>query len=401
MTRRMKIALTFLAALAPAAAIAKESWDKKPSEWTREEAQAILVKSPWVQTVNVFPATLRADADKPTQTQERVGVFVRWQSAGVVREAVARLMELAGGLTEAQKTQLTRPEDRFYMITVSAPETLAAIEAVPFETLAGNTSLTADDQKFPLVNVVKPSQNNNQPEAVFLFEKGKGMAAGAKTATFKTKFGTAELEAKFKLDKMVWNGKRDLDGDFGNLSDAEKRRRDIQASVLGAGDEAFARAITDVRVEKRGDAKRPWAVYVFYDPSRELVNPAEAKMVDVEGRKRAVASAVGKWSIANKSSVEALIYVDPAAGKAIDYIVGADMEKLSKLSGDAAAKLFKEKLQNADQKGGKSGKSSEAPSDAGKKVASKTDQDGDGVSNEKDKCQSSADPSKVDATGCP
>lgn len=398
---RWKHALPLLAVLVPATVVAKESWDKKPSEWTREEAQQILVKSPWVQTVNVFPATLRAENDKPTQTQERVGVFVRWQSAGVVREAVARLMELAGGLTEAQKTQLTRPEDRFYMITVSAPETLAAIEAVPFETLAANTTLEADGTKYPLVNVVKPSQNNNQPEAVFLFEKGKGIPATAKTANFSTKFGTAEIEAKFKLDKMTWNGKRDLDGDFGNVSEAEKRRREIQAAVLGAGDEAFGRAITDVRVEKRGNAKRPWAVYVFYDPTRELSNPAEAKMVDTEGRKRAVSSAVGKWSTANKSSLEAIIFVDPAAGKAVDYIVGADAEKLSKMEGDAAAKFFKEKLQSADQKAGKTGKSSEAPKDEGKKVATKTDQDGDGVPNEKDKCQSSADPAKVDATGCP
>lgn len=352
--RKSPIAVAAAALLvAGVASAAKDpEWkSKKPAEWSLDEVKEILNKSAWVESAEVFPAALQdpnAGKEKPTGSARRVGLLVRWQSAGILRHATVRAMQLQGQtLNEAQVAELTRPSDRFYMISVSAPETLAIVNTIPYETLAGKTTLEAGDKKFPLLQVITPEQNK-APEAVFLFDKKDGIPEDAKKAVFSTQFGEAKVKVSFDLGKMKWQGKRDLDGDIGELTAEEKTRREVQTAVLGAGDDAFARAVTDVKMEKRKDPKRPWAVYVFYDPDRELTNPAEARMVDTEARKLAVSQALGTWSKSRKDGLEAVIFVDPAKGKATDYVVGADTEKLAKMKDDAAKKAFKSMLKKPD-----------------------------------------------------
>lgn len=347
------ITVAFAALLVAGVASAKDpGWkDKKPADWSMDDVKEILNKSAWVETVEVFPAALqdpKGGKEKPTGSSRRIGLMVRWQSAGILRQATVRAMQLQGQtLNEAQVAELTRPSDRFYMISVSAPESLEIVDSIPYETLAGKTTLSAGDTKFPLVQVITPAQNK-APEAVFLFDKKDGIPADAKKAVFSTQFGEADIKAKFDLAKMTWGGERDLDGDLGEVSAQEKLRRDVQAAVLGAGDDAFARAVTDVKMDKRKDPKRPWAIYVFYDPNRELANPAEARMVDTQARKLAVAKALGAWSKDRKDGLEAIIFVDPEKGQATDYVVGADAEKVSKMKDDAAAKAFKAMLKKPD-----------------------------------------------------
>ena len=359
----------------PALAAKDDFWNKMPStEWTLEQVRDVLSKSPWVKTVEVFPAALKSKEEassKPIGSVKRVGVYVRWYSAGILRHAAARAVELSNPSApkealEKQRAEITRPHDRFYIITVSAPESLGAIEPITLEELAKKSSLKAGDLSFPLVNVSKPSETT-QPEALFYFDRGgRSIPAETKSATFETAFADLKLEAKFDLEKMVWNGQRDIDGDtlagvtFDEKTkkwidaagkpverdiEAEMRRREIQAAVLEGAEPQFARAITDVKVEKKGDPKRPWAVYVFYDPNRELSSPAEATNVDVMGRKRGIASRVGAWSASHKNTLEAVVFVDPAAGKATDYIVGADCEKLSKMAPEGGEAFFKKQLQ--------------------------------------------------------
>lgn len=351
MLRRTILAIAGATVLATAgiASAAKDGvWNtKKPAEWSLEEVREIITKSPWVQTVEVLPTTIRdpnAGTEKPVTGGTRVGLYVRWYSAGLIRQATVRGAQLAGGVSEAQAADMTKPIDRFYVISVTAPESLSVLDGVPFETVKGNTSLTIGETKHSLVNLVTPKQTGG-PEALYFFERGKGAPADAKKAEFVTKIGEADIKAKFDVSKMVWNGKRDLDGDTGALSADEKRRRDVQAAILSTGDEALARAITDVRVENRA---KKIAVYVFYDPNRELANPAEAKNVDIGARKLAMTKALGKYSTDAKTDLDVVIFADPNAGKAVDYILGNDAEKIAKLEGDAAAKMFKEKLQKAD-----------------------------------------------------
>ncbi len=340
--------------LVPASAYAKEGdWKTKPpAEWTLEEVREILSTSPWVTTVEVFPAALATPGSgqsKPVALPQRVPLTIRWYSAGIVREATVRGAELAGSKIPAeQRAELTRPSDRFYIVSVTAPETLAVLDSSPLETLVANTHLSSDNGKpIPLTLIKRPAENGG-PEALFLFDKGAGIPADAKKLTFRTAAGELKVEARFSADKMVWNGARDLDGDTGPVSADEKRRREIQSAVLSGEAPEFVRAVTDVRIEQAKGEKRPWKVYVFYDPARELSHPAEARLPDIAGRKLGVARRVGRYSSANKAAVQVIVFVDPSKGKAVDYLLGADAETIASLAPESGEKLFKEKLTAAD-----------------------------------------------------
>jgi hypothetical protein len=217
-------------------------------------------------------------------------------------------------------------------------------DSVTDEELTKATSLEVDGQKFPLSFLVQPA-GLKSPRARFFFDRGAGIPAKAKTAIFRTSARDVTLEAKFKLEKMTWLGKRDLDGDIGEITPGEKRRREVQTAVLGTESPEFHRAIVDVRLEKLKDKDRPWAAYVFYEPSRE------GKDVDVAARKLGIVQRIGTWSAANKSSaIQAIVFLNPKNNKALDYVLGPDAEKIAKMAPEGAAAAFKEKLTPADKK---------------------------------------------------
>jgi len=139
------LAVATLWVFAGAAAGAEEFWKKKPaSEWTAKEALTVVQDSPWAKELNIVhprqvvsvgtigPAdvesTLPPEAQRdpnrepprlpPHQPLTRASYLVRWESAGPVEDAFARLEELGErkkALTEAPAPRL--PENR-YVVTV-------------------------------------------------------------------------------------------------------------------------------------------------------------------------------------------------------------------------------------------------------------------------------------------
>lgn len=341
MNRLLLVSLA--AALLPLSALAADYTDKKADAWTAEESVQVLTKSPWVIEVQVFPAALRAPDEaqsKPTTSMMRVPVSVGWQSSGIYRHALSKQYK---DLSPEQLDEMTRPDDRFYVIEVSAQETLGVFDSVSDKELAAATSLEVDGTKYPLSFLMQPA-GLKAPRARFFFDRGEGIPEEAKTAVFRTKVRDVTLEAKFKLSKMTWLGKRDLDGDIGEITEGEKRRRAVQKAVLGTESPEFHRAIVDVRLEKLKDKTRPWAAYVFYEPTREAAD------VDVAARKLGIVQRVGTWSAANNSVIQAIVFLDPKNNKAQDYVLGPDAEKLAKMAPEGAAAQFKAKLTSADKK---------------------------------------------------
>lgn len=377
MKARTLFALTAATLAVSSAALAKDAeWQNKaPADWTAEDTTEILGKSAWVQTISVFPTALVASGnkqDKPTASSTRVPVQARWFSSQLMKQAIGRNAEIAGAkMTDEEKAEGTRPDDRFYEILISADK-LDVLNATPFADLAKVTTLESDGQTFPLVTILRPSDLHSS-QSQFIFQKGKGIPAGAKSISLKTVWNENKLEFKWDPTKMVWNGScekgvkptreivgdakgekvavRDLDGDFCPVGPNETRRREVQAAILGSGDEAFNRAISDVRVTpSKGDKTVTYTAYVFYDPAKEVLDPAEAAKVDVMGRKLAMTKAAGKWDSANGSPLKAIVFVRPGAAKPDDFIHASCAEKVAKLEGDAAEKLFKEKLTKPDSK---------------------------------------------------
>lgn len=338
-------ALAFALSLSvPVTALAADEYlTKKPDAWTPEEAQTVLTKSPWAIDSPVLPHVLRAPddaADKPTSTMLRVPVTVGWFSSGIYRNALAKQFE---GMSADQLEEMTRPDDRFYVIELVTADTLSVFDSVAEEDLAKATSLEVDGQKLPLSFVVLPGALK-APRARFFFDRGTGIPAKAKAAVFKTKARDAAIEAKFKLEKMKWQGTRDLDGQIGELTASEKRRREVQSAVLGTESAEFHRAVTDVRLERMKDKDRPYAAYVFYEASRE------SKDADATARKLGMVQRVGNWSLANGNSIQAVVFLNPKTNKAVDYVIGPDAEKIARLAPESALKTFKEKLTPADKK---------------------------------------------------
>ncbi|MGH9787258.1 MAG: hypothetical protein ACRD4U_00970 [Candidatus Acidiferrales bacterium] len=141
----VSLAAAGLLLLAGRATGAEEFWKKKAaSEWTAKEALKVVQDSPWAKEVNVVhprqalsvgtlgPAdvesTLPPEAQRdpnrepprrpPHQPLTRASYVVRWESAGPVEDAFARLEELGErkkALAEAPAPRL--PENR-YVVTV-------------------------------------------------------------------------------------------------------------------------------------------------------------------------------------------------------------------------------------------------------------------------------------------
>ena len=359
----------FLAALALSLAVcataeAKDDWmSKKPADWTAEDVKAVMDKSAWAQTIQVFPTTLAGatKTDKPVTGGTRVPVQAKWFSSRLIKSAIVRNAELQGvKMTDEQKAESTRPDDRFYEILITADK-LDVLDSTPFPDLAKTTTLEVDGQSLPLVTILRP-QELKGGQSQFIFRKGKSVPATAKSVTLKSTWNGSNIEFKWDLTKMVWSptcdngGKpvrdiigdakaespqvRDLDGDFCPVGPAETRRREVMASIIGSGDEALNRAISDVRTKKNGEKT---SIVVFYDPTKEVASEG-ASSPDPMARKEAMAKAVGTWATAHKDDpLEFLLFVDPAK-KAPELIVIACTQRLAKLDASGAAKLFKEKL---------------------------------------------------------
>jgi len=142
-TRRLRDAGCALAVflLALTLAQAEDIWKKKPpAQWTLEEALAVLSNSPWAQEIRLLQFSGRLlgvlpDGSKvvyqeaanlpPRQYSVQPAVIepeqaeavytVRWSSARLVQQALARLEELAPVLKEAQAPVPELSEDHYVL----------------------------------------------------------------------------------------------------------------------------------------------------------------------------------------------------------------------------------------------------------------------------------------------
>lgn len=340
--KRLSALIAFALLSLPVPALAGYQ-DQKPEEWSKEDVEAIRTKSPWTTTVMVFPNALLGPDDrtsKPIHASKRETIHVSWFSAGIYRHAWMRLFQ---NVTPERLAEMTAPQDRFYLIRVSAEETLSVLDAVSEADLAKVTSLEVDGTKYALSHVERPKQRG-MPDAIFAFERGAGIPEGAKNAVFATKAHGLSIKAKFRVDKMTWLGKRDLDGDVAERTPQENVRRGVQAAALGT-DASLSRAVPSVTVQKLDDADRPWGAYVVYDATRETASPAP----DPVARKFEIASRLGEWSLANGTDLQAIVFLDPATNQVVDFVLAKDAEKIAKMHPEGGLAAFKKALMSPDE----------------------------------------------------
>jgi hypothetical protein len=229
MTRRTALQLGLaggLAAAHAAAYYAKEFWnEKKPSEWTPEEIELLLNKSPWAREAavsyyggqngplsNTLPGERsRSSGNASSRTSPSAGspadwkAIIRWESALPVRQALK---------------SLPSPDfDKFYILNMvgdvpsvgATPDEDPAQRAARFETLKQVTKLEHKGDAILLSRVaVAPRNDLTLAGTLFYFSRGLALRPEDKQVVFSTKLGPIDVKCKFTLKEMMYRGNLEL-----------------------------------------------------------------------------------------------------------------------------------------------------------------------------------------------
>jgi hypothetical protein len=222
MTRR-EILMLSLAAV-PALGSPGEFWnDKKPEDWTDDEVQEMLTRSPWAKegSVSVFGGAGGSLLNRngamnrnggmtnsgrqrasTTQTQSsdsvdlRYKAIVRWQSALPIRQALKS--KSAEGIAD------------FYILAVvgdlamADPDADEAQRESRLDMMKQYTKLDKHGGAIPLAKV----EPVKKVGTLFYFPRSEPIKDGQ--VTFTTKMGPVEVKCKFTVKEMMYRGKLEL-----------------------------------------------------------------------------------------------------------------------------------------------------------------------------------------------
>jgi len=231
MTRRSAILMGLgVGGAAAVSAWAKDFWnEKKPPDWTEDEIQQMLTKSPWARDASIFDTA----AHKGLSSAPRVGTFnrrravtsatpgsprpsegslaswnaiVRWDSALPVRDAL--------------RAQKTPDVEENYIIAlvgdipgVGVPSDDDAPEErqQKLSVLKENTRLERKDDPLELQRVkIAPRTPRSPAGTWFYFSRVFPLTLEDKQVTFVTKVGPLEVKCKFNLRDMLYRGNLEL-----------------------------------------------------------------------------------------------------------------------------------------------------------------------------------------------
>ncbi len=213
MTRRMAI---LLGLAAPTWAAAKEFWNEKPPEqWSPDEVQALLTKSPWAREAAIsyyggqngplspsVPNQNRRRANNDgtapsTQSPAEWKAYVRWQSALPVRQAM--------------QIDPSDELEKYYILNMLGDVPSVGTDADGFKALQQVTTLEHKGDAIHLAKVaVSPRNNFTLAGTLFYFSRDLALRLEDKQATFVTKLGPIDLKCKFTLREMMYRGKLEL-----------------------------------------------------------------------------------------------------------------------------------------------------------------------------------------------
>jgi len=225
MTRRTALLIGLTSGFAPAFA-PKEFWnDKKPSDWSDEEIEMLLNKSPWAKEAavsyyggqngplsNTMPgARSRSSRNASSGTSPSAAspaawkAIVRWESALPVREAL--------------KTKPSPGVEKFYILNMvgdvpsvgATPDEDESQRQARFETLKQVTKLEHKGDAILLSSVaVAPKSALSLAGTLFYFSRDLALRPKDNQATFSTKLGPIDVKCKFALKDMMYRGNLEL-----------------------------------------------------------------------------------------------------------------------------------------------------------------------------------------------
>ena len=226
MTRRTALLIGLTSGFAPAFA-SKEFWnDKKPSDWTSEEIEMLLHKSPWAKEAavsyyggqngplsNTLPGTHNSRSSRnassgtsPSATSPADWkAIIRWESALPVREAL--------------KASLSPDFEKYYILNMvgdvpsvgATPDEDESQRKSRFEALKLVTKLEHKGDAILLSRVaVAPKSDMSLAGTSFYFSRDLALQPKDNQAIFSTKLGPIDVKCKFALKDMMYQGNLEL-----------------------------------------------------------------------------------------------------------------------------------------------------------------------------------------------
>jgi hypothetical protein len=204
----------------------REFWnEKKPEDWTAEEVELMLNKSPWARDAAVSyyggqngplsntlpgersrnPRNASSGTSPSAMSPADWKAVIRWESALPVRQAL--------------KASPSPDVEKFYILNMlgdvpsvgATPDEDASQRAARFETLKQVTKLEHKGDQILLSRVeVAPKNDFTLAGTLFYFSRGLALRPEDKQAIFSTKLGPIDVKCKFTLRDMMYRGKLEL-----------------------------------------------------------------------------------------------------------------------------------------------------------------------------------------------
>lgn len=205
---------------------AKEFWNEKdPSQWTGEEIDLLLNKSPWAKeaTISYYggqngplsnslpgsrsrsPRNASSGTSPSAMSPAAWKAIIRWESALPVRLAL--------------KSKPSPDFKNFYILNMvgdvpsvgATPDEDESQRAARFETLKQVTKLEHKGDEILLSRVeVSPKTDLSLAGTLFYFSRVLALRTKDRQATFSTKLGPIDVKCKFTLGDMMYRGNLEL-----------------------------------------------------------------------------------------------------------------------------------------------------------------------------------------------
>ena len=259
-----------LGSLSVISPLAKDFWVEKPfDQWTEKEVIKILSDSPWGKTQMIFPGggapldmgmaggggppfggggapgggapagggagggVAPGGAGGPGGLGGAGGAGpgiggpgaigppptipfqVTWYSSLKVRQAMMRLGQLRGTITEEQANKVLKQPMESYMLAVSSPM-MKPFQELNTQNFKGRTFLLSKKNKHKKIELKEYISPKDRLDglALFVFPRQDGgkslLDSDDEEAQFVTTIGPIQIKASFKLAKMTTEGKLDL-----------------------------------------------------------------------------------------------------------------------------------------------------------------------------------------------
>ena len=183
--------------------------------WSADHIDRILTDSPWAKEKALgfqLPAVFSRQAGGAAGARAEIYLTVRWASALPVRQAIALQQFGANGLLDEKARELLDRHEEEYVVEIAGfPTTLIRQGARRFEAeLAKSATLSIGGRRSLSPSSVHVPEHGMYLMATLRFPRLPNLTATDGDVTIYAQSGALEIEQRFKLKEMMYEGRLEL-----------------------------------------------------------------------------------------------------------------------------------------------------------------------------------------------